>query len=133
MKFALAIIALWLGACTPAYHAHVTIVGEPDEQPKPTRESRVVEPDDAPPKVVISRAVYLLDPRAEEGVLEGWTVIFRDGDTYLFCREQTIYIDSKTPRWRDHLAHEISEAVICEKGHDPHWILDITGTCYGGC
>ena len=80
--------------------------------------------------------LYLQELRKQQVWLTGvnrWN-LRPDGGSWTHCRTQTIYVDADAIRWRDHLAHEVTHAVLCEMRPgteaEDHEFMREHGLCY---
>jgi hypothetical protein len=144
MKYLATILVLILTSCAPAYQDHVVVEGTPTHTQREPRPTSLTEPAPRPRAgrdtrsigTIIGQAAHFAVQAASTDVLDGWTVYIRpDGDSYTHCQSQAIYVDADAVRWRDHLAHEVTHAVLCEMRPgteaESHEFMHDHGLCYG--
>jgi len=128
---------LVLTSCTPAYQDAVVVEGTPTHTQREPRPASRAGRDTRSIGTIIGQAAHFAVQAASTDVLDGWTVYIRpDGDSYTHCQSQAIYVDADAVRWRDHLSHEVTHAVLCEMKPsqteaESHEFMHDHGLCYG--
>ena len=127
---------LILTSCAPAYQDAVVVEGTPTHTQREPRPTSRAGGDTRSTGTIIGQAAHFAVQAASTDVLDGWTVYIRpDGDSYTHCQSQAIYVDADAVRWRDHLAHEVTHAVLFEMRPgteaESHEFMHDHGLCYG--
>jgi len=145
MKYLATLLVLILTSCAPAYQDAVVVEGTPTHTQREPRPTSLTEPAPRPRAgrdtrsigTIIGQSAHFAVQAASTDVLDGWTVYIRpDGDSYTHCQSQAIYVDADAVRWRDHLSHEVTHAVLCEMRPgqteaESHEFMHDHGLCYG--